>query len=82
MLHLKDLKKGVKGGLCGKTPVENAAVSGTGQLDLPAILKAAKQAGVLHYYLEDESPNTAVQVPQTIQYLKSRMDQSGENDAE
>ena len=25
LLHLKDLKKGVKGGLCGKTPVENDA---------------------------------------------------------
>ena len=41
------------------------------RLDLPAILKAAKKAGVLHYYIEDESPSIATQVPQTIAYLKS-----------
>jgi sugar phosphate isomerase/epimerase len=46
-------------------------VLGTGQLDSPAILKAAQKAGVQHYYIEDESPNTATQVPQTIAYLKS-----------
>jgi sugar phosphate isomerase/epimerase len=71
LLHLKDLKKGVKGDLTGKTPVENDVALGTGQLDIPTILKAAKKAGVQHYYIEDESPNTATQVPQTIAYLKS-----------
>lgn len=71
LMHLKDLRRGVKGDLSGKTAVENDVALGTGQLDLPAILKAAKRAGVQHYYIEDESPNTATQVPQTIAYLKS-----------
>jgi len=71
LLHLKDLKKGVAGDLSGKTPVENGVALGTGQIDLPAVLKAAKKAGVLHYYIEDESPNIAVQVPASIAYLKS-----------
>jgi sugar phosphate isomerase/epimerase len=71
LLHLKDLKRGVKGDLSGKTAVENDVALGTGQLDLPAILKAAKKAGVKHYYIEDESPSIATQVPQTIAYLKS-----------
>lgn len=71
LLHLKDLKKGVVGDLSGKTPVENDVALGTGQIDLPAVLKAAKKAGVLHYYIEDESPNIAVQVPASIAYLKS-----------
>jgi sugar phosphate isomerase/epimerase len=70
LLHLKDLRRGVKGDLSGKTPVENDVALGTGQLDLPAILKAAKKAGVKHYYIEDESPSIATQVPQTIAYLK------------
>lgn len=74
LLHLKDLKKGVVGDLSGKTPVENDVALGTGQIDLPAVLKAAKKAGVLHYYIEDESPNIATQVPQTIAYLKSLED--------
>jgi sugar phosphate isomerase/epimerase len=71
LMHLKDLRRGVIGDFSGKTAVENDVALGTGQLDLPAILKAAKRAGVQHYYIEDESPNTATQVPQTMAYLKS-----------
>jgi sugar phosphate isomerase/epimerase len=71
LMHLKDLRRGVKGDFSGKTAVENDVALGTGQLDLPAILKAAQRAGVQHYYIEDESPNTATQVPQTMAYLKS-----------
>lgn len=71
LLHLKDLKKGVQGDLTGKTPVENDVALGTGQIDLPRILMAAKKAGVKHYYIEDESPSIDTQVPQSIQYLKS-----------
>jgi len=71
LMHLKDLRKGVKGNLSGGTPVENDVALGTGQIDLPAVLKAASKAGIQHYYIEDESPNIAVQVPQSIAYLKS-----------
>ena len=71
LLHLKDLRKGVAGDMSGKTAVENDVALGTGQLDIPAILKAAKKAGVKHYYIEDESPTYHRQVPQTIAYLKS-----------
>ena len=71
LMHLKDLRRGVTGDFSGKTAVENDVALGTGQLDLPAILKAAKRAGVQHYYIEDESPNTVTQVPQTLAYLKS-----------
>lgn len=76
LLHLKDLKQGVKGDLTGQTAEENDVALGTGQLDLPAILKAAKKAGVQHYYLEDESPQFSIQVPQTIAYLKKLKDSS------
>jgi hypothetical protein len=38
---------------------------------LPAILKAARIAGVQHYYIEDESSHIDTQVPQSIAYLKS-----------
>jgi len=71
LMHLKDLRKGVVGNLSGGTPVENDVALGTGQLDIPSILKAAKKAGIKHYYIEDESPSYATQVPQTIAYLKS-----------
>ena len=70
LMHLKDLRKGIVGNLSGGTPVENDVALGTGQIDLPAVLKAAKKAGVQHYYIEDESPSISTQVPQSIAYLK------------
>lgn len=71
LMHLKDLRKGVEGNLSGGTPTENDVALGTGQLDIPAIIKAAKQAGVEHFYLEDESPIYYLQVPESIAYLHS-----------
>ena len=71
LMHLKDLRKGIVGNLSGGTPVENDVALGTGQINLPAVLKAAKKAGVKHYYIEDESTNIATQVPQSMAYLKS-----------
>ncbi len=71
LMHLKDLKKGVEGNLSGGTPVENDVALGTGQLDIPAIIAAAKKANVQHFYLEDESPIYYKQIPQSIEYLKS-----------
>ncbi|MBD3629968.1 sugar phosphate isomerase/epimerase [Cyclobacterium sp.] len=70
LMHLKDLKKGVEGNMSGGTPKENDVVLGTGQLDLPAILKAAKEAGIEHYYIEDESPVYYKQVPRSIEFLQ------------
>jgi sugar phosphate isomerase/epimerase len=70
-LHLKDLKKGVKGDLSGGTPQDNDVALGTGQINIPAVLKAAQKAKVKHYYIEDESSNIDVQVPKTIAYINS-----------
>ncbi len=71
LMHLKDLRKGVKGDMTGSTSQENDVSLGTGQIDIPAILKAAKKAGIEHYYIEDESKLKSAQVPKTMAYLKS-----------
>lgn len=71
LMHIKDLRKGIVGDFTGATARENDVAVGTGQLDMPAILKAAKKSGIKHYYLEDESPSYAKQVPQSIAYLKA-----------
>lgn len=71
LMHLKDLKKGIPGNLSGGTSKENDVVLGTGQINIPAVIKAAKKAGIEHYYIEDESNNVDVQVPQSIKYLQS-----------
>ncbi|PJJ79645.1 sugar phosphate isomerase/epimerase family protein [Mucilaginibacter auburnensis] len=70
-MHLKDLNKGVKGDMTGWTSQENDVVLGTGQINIPAIIKAAKKAGIEHYYIEDESSASVTQVPQSIAYLNS-----------
>ncbi|MFD2569513.1 sugar phosphate isomerase/epimerase family protein [Spirosoma soli] len=71
LMHLKDLKKGIKGDLSGGTPPENDVVLGEGQIDMPAVLKTAKKVGIQHYYIEDESNKEDTQVPQSIAYLKN-----------
>ncbi|MEP6847040.1 MAG: sugar phosphate isomerase/epimerase [Panacibacter sp.] len=70
-LHLKDLRNGVKGDMSGGTSQENDVALGTGQINIPAVIRAAKKAGIEHYYIEDESSNVMTQVPQSIAYLKS-----------
>jgi sugar phosphate isomerase/epimerase len=70
LLHVKDMKKGVKGDFTGKSDVTNDVVLGTGRMDWSAILKAAKKAGVKYYFIEDESPTAAEQIPQSLRYLE------------
>jgi len=71
LMHLKDLKKGVKGDFSGGTAQDNDVALGTGQIDIPAVLKASKKAGVKHYYIEDESNSVLIQVPVSLAYLRS-----------
>lgn len=71
LMHLKDLRKGVKKDLTGNTSQENDVPLGTGELDIPGILKQAKKVGIKHYFIEDESSHVNTQVPQSITYLKS-----------
>lgn len=70
-MHLKDLKTGVAtGGLSGHTDVKNNVVLGTGQANWSKILAAAKEAGLKYYFIEDESPDAATQIPQTMKFLE------------
>jgi sugar phosphate isomerase/epimerase len=70
LMHIKDLKKGVKGDLTGHTDVTNDVTLGTGQMDLAAVLKAAKKAKVKWSFVEDESPDAAQQIPNSLKYLE------------
>jgi sugar phosphate isomerase/epimerase len=71
LMHLKDLKKGTPKDLTGGTSTENDVALGTGELNIPAILKEAKKVGIKHYFIEDESSRITTQVPESIAYLKS-----------
>jgi sugar phosphate isomerase/epimerase len=71
LMHLKDMRKGIKKDLTGGTSTENDVAFGTGQVDIPSILKEAKRVGIKHYFIEDESSNINVQLPISVAYLKS-----------
>ncbi len=58
-----DLKAGV--------PQHVDVALGDGQIDIPAVIREAQKAGVEHFYIEDESADYLIQVPQSILYLKS-----------
>lgn len=74
-LHLKDLKKGVEVKVGTATaPADVDVPVGSGQIDMPAVLRAAKQARVKLYYIEDESLDPWTNIPQSIDYLKKFRD--------
>ena len=71
LMHLKDMRKGTQtGALTGGTDVKNDSALGEGLMDLPAILRAAKQVGVKWYFIEDESPWSEKQIPVSLHYLE------------
>ena len=70
-LHLKDIKKGYprETGKGTATPDADVPV-GTGQIDWPAVLRAAMKAGATEYYVEDESTDPLTHIPQSLAYLQ------------
>jgi sugar phosphate isomerase/epimerase len=71
LVHLKDMKKGTPTGLLtGSSDVTNDVALGTGQIDMPGVLRAAKKAGVKWYFIEDESPSSEKQIPESLRYLE------------
>lgn len=71
LMHLKDLKKGVKGDFSGGAPTEWDVRLGTGQIDIPAVLKAAQNTNIEYFYIEDESPDVLERVPKALDYIKN-----------
>lgn len=71
LMHLKDLQKGVAGNLTGSSPDETSVALGTGQVDWPAVLRAAKKSDIRYYFIEEESPDATKNIPETLNYLGS-----------
>jgi sugar phosphate isomerase/epimerase len=71
MLHLKDREHGTVCNDTGGADEETNVVLGKGDVNIKGVMKAARKAGVKHYFIEDESTRVMQQVPQSLQYLKS-----------
>ena len=71
-MHVKDIRKGTAlGGLPGDVLEEASVPLGTGLVDIPAVLRAARETGVRHYYIEDEAVDAARQIPESLRYLEN-----------
>ena len=71
LMHVKDVRKGVKGDATGKIDTDSNVALGTGQVNVASIIKAAKKSSIQYYYIEDESNKVNEQVPVSLTYLKS-----------
>jgi hypothetical protein len=70
MLHLKDRQQGTVCNTTGHADEETNVVLGKGDVQISEVMKAAKKAGVKHYFIEDESSRVMKQLPESISYLK------------
>jgi sugar phosphate isomerase/epimerase len=72
LMHIKDMQKGlILPPGSSKASDDTNVAAGTGQLDLPAILRAARKSGTEIFYLEDESEHPWEQVPESLKYLSN-----------
>ncbi len=71
-MHIKDMLKGLATGVhTGGTPPTAKVTVGQGQIDYPTILRAAQEAGIQHYFLEDETPTPLQCIPDSFKYLRA-----------
>ena len=70
LMHVKDIRKGTAlGGSPGDVLEEESVPLGQGLVDIPLALRAARQTGVRHFYIEDEAVDAAKQIPESLRYL-------------
>jgi len=72
LMHLKGMRESTPTGLLtGHSDVTNDVALGMGKIDYAPILGEARKIGVNWYFIEDESPSSEQQLPQSILYLKT-----------
>lgn len=71
LMHLKDRLPGTEGNQKGEADVETNVELGSGDVGIAEIMKTAKQVGVKHYFIEDESSRSMEQVPKSLAFLNT-----------
>jgi sugar phosphate isomerase/epimerase len=71
LMHLKDRKIGTPNSQDGHADDETNVVLGAGDVGIAEIMKEAKELGIKHFFIEDESSNSEAQIPLSLSYLKS-----------
>jgi len=71
LMHLKDRRIGTPDSQDGHADNETNVVLGSGDVGIAAIMKEARELGVKHFFIEDESAHAIEQIPQSLTYLKA-----------
>lgn len=71
LLHLKDREPGTVGNQNGRAADESNVVLGKGDVGIAAIMKEAKKMGIKYAFIEDESPKSVEQIPESLEFLRS-----------
>jgi sugar phosphate isomerase/epimerase len=70
LMHVKDLRKDVAGDLTGSAKDDTSVAIGQGKVNWAAVMKAAKKAGIKHYFIEDEAETAPQQIPVSLRFLE------------
>ncbi len=72
LMHLKGMRDSTPTGLLtGHSATTNDVALGTGKIDYVPILRLAHHLGIRWYIIEDESPSSEQQIPQSLQFLRT-----------
>jgi sugar phosphate isomerase/epimerase len=72
LMHVKGMRDSTPTGLLtGHSAVTNDVAVSTGKIDYVPIIQEAKKIGVKWFIIEDESPSSEQQVPQSFHYLQT-----------
>jgi len=72
LMHVKGMRDSTPTGLLtGHSAVTNDVAVGAGKINYMPIIQEAKKIGIKWFIIEDESPSSEQQVPQSYQFLQS-----------
>jgi sugar phosphate isomerase/epimerase len=71
LVHLKDMRDGAEGGYSGQGARDAMVPLGSGRVDMPALLEAARDSAIEYFYLEDEVDDVMSSVPVSLAYFRS-----------
>lgn len=72
LMHVKDMRKGAPTGFHnGSAPTTDKAIVGQGLINWPELLAVADQAGVKHYFIEDETAAPRENIATSLAYLRT-----------
>jgi sugar phosphate isomerase/epimerase len=71
LLQLKDRKTGTAITSNGKADTDSNVVLGSGDVGIKRVIETARELGIQHVFIEDESSRAIKQIPKSLAYLRT-----------